>query len=138
MPIDQKYREEAIEKVKKVGELLREKIEKAIKDMDEEDLEYGVSIEIIGNDLKSLWEEGVERNNYMEVVSTEIMEHHDGAYLKATFRNNTENGYADRYVSVWSSGKTDISYAFSLSFKNVVAKVQPIDQHSFRVFLKSE
>ncbi len=138
MPIDQRYREEAIEKVKRVGKVLRERIEKAIKDIDEEDLEYGVSIEIIGNDLKSLWEEGVERNNYMEVVSAEVMEHHDGAYLKATFRNGAGDCYADRYISVWSSGKTDISHAFSLSFNNVVAKVQPIDQHSFRVFLKSE
>ncbi|MDW8294246.1 MAG: hypothetical protein RMK21_02700, partial [Aquificaceae bacterium] len=75
---------------------------------------------------------------YMEVVYTEIMEHHDGAYLKATFRNAAEDFSAERYVSVRSSGRVEIGYAFFLSVGNVRVRVERVGKGVFGLFLKAQ
>jgi hypothetical protein len=104
MPIEESYRGQALEKVQKLGKFLEEELQNLLKEVEEEDLDFGVSVSLSGGLLSSLWKECVEDNNYMEVSFVEVMEHHDGAYLKATFRNSTQNYTAERYVSVRSSG----------------------------------
>jgi len=112
MPIEESYRGQAFEKVQRLGKFLEEDLQNLLKEVEEEDLDFGVSVSLSGSLLSSLWKECVEDNNYMEVSFVEVMEHHDGAYLKATFRNSTQNYTAERYVSVRSSGRVELSYAF--------------------------
>ena len=112
MPIEESYREQALERVQRLGKVLEEELQELLKEVEEEDLDFGVSASLSGGLLSSLWKECVEDNNYMEVSFVEVMEHHDGVYLKATFRNSTQNYTAERYVSVRSSGRVEISYAF--------------------------
>lgn len=136
MPIEESYKRASLEKLQKVEEYIKNALQEILSQMDEEDLEYGVSQEATLSGLGELWEEAVEKNNYMEVVFTEIMEHHDGAYLKATFRNSTEDAYAERYISVWSSGRVEMSYALFLSLNSVSARVERIKGDTFRFFFK--
>ncbi|WP_340689765.1 hypothetical protein [Hydrogenobacter thermophilus] len=136
MPIEESYKRASLEKLKKMEEYIKNALREILSQVDEEDLEYGVSQEATLSGLGELWEEGVEKNNYMEVVFTEIMEHHDGAYLKATFRNSTEDAYAERYISVWSSGRVEMSYALFLSLNSVSARVERVKGDTFRFFFK--
>ncbi|GBC88890.1 MAG: hypothetical protein NZ527_01995 [Hydrogenobacter thermophilus] len=136
MPIEESYKRASLEKLQKVEEYIKNALQEILSQVDEEDLEYGVSQEATLSGLGELWEEAVEKNNYMEVVFTEIMEHHDGAYLKATFRNSTEDAYAERYISVWSSGRVEMSYALFLSLNSVSARVERIKGDTFRFFFK--
>jgi hypothetical protein len=136
MPIQESYRQEALQKVYQLGRALGEKLRELLQEVDEEDLEFGVKLELEAPELEDLWKSAVEENNYMEVVFTEIMEHHDGAYLKATFRNSTEDAYAERYISVWSSGRVEMSYALFLSLNSVSARVERVKGDTFRFFFK--
>jgi len=138
MPIEESYREQALEKVQRLGKVLEEKLQNLLKEVEEEDLEFGVSASLSGSLLSSLWKECVEENNYMEVSFVEVMEHHDGAYLKATFRNSTQNYTAERYVSVRSSGRVEISYAFFVERDRVVGRVERELDGNFKVFLKAK
>jgi hypothetical protein len=138
MPIEESYRGQALEKVQKLGKFLEEELQKLLKEVEEEDLDFGVSVSLSGSLLSSLWKECVEDNNYMEVSFVEVMEHHDGAYLKATFRNSTQNYTAERYVSVRSSGRVEISYAFFVESDGVVGRVEREPEGSFKVFLKAK
>jgi hypothetical protein len=138
MPIEESYREQALEKVQKLGKVLEEELEELLEELEEEDLDFGVSISLSGSLLPSLWKECVEDNNYMEVSFVEVMEHHDGAYLKATFRNSTQNYTAERYVSVRSSGRVEISYAFFVERDSVVGRVEREPEGNFKVFLKAK
>ena len=136
MPIEESYKRASLEKLQKVEEYIKNALQEILSQVDEEDLEYGVSQEATLSGLGELWEEAVEKNNYMEVVFTEIMEHHDGAYLKATFRNSTEDAYAERYISVWSSGRVEMSYALFLSLNSVSVRVERVKGDTFRFFFK--
>jgi hypothetical protein len=138
MPIEESYREQALEKVQRLGKVLEEELQNLLKEVEEEDLDFGVSASISGGLLSSLWKECVEDNNYMEVSFVEVMEHHDGAYLKATFRNSTQNYTAERYVSVRSSGRVEISYAFFVERDGVVGRVEREPDGGFKVFLKAK
>jgi hypothetical protein len=138
MPIEESYREQALEKVQKLGKVLEEELQELLKEVEEEDLDFGVSASLSGGLLSSLWKECVEDNNYMEVSFVEVMEHHDGAYLKATFRNSTQNYTAERYVSVRSSGRVEISYAFFVERDGVVGRVEREPDGGFKVFLKAK
>jgi hypothetical protein len=138
MPIEESYREQALEKVRRLGKVLEEELQNLLKEVEEEDLDFGVSASISGGLLSSLWKECVEDNNYMEVSFVEVMEHHDGAYLKATFRNSTQNYTAERYVSVRSSGRVEISYAFFVERDGVVGRVERERDGGFKVFLKAK
>jgi len=138
MPIEESYREQALEKVRRLGKILEEELQNLLKEVEEEDLDFGVSASLSGGLLSSLWKECVEDNNYMEVSFVEVMEHHDGAYLKATFRNSTQNYTAERYVSVRSSGRVEISYAFFVERDGVVGRVERERDGSFKVFLKAK
>jgi len=124
MPIEESYRGQALEKVQRLGKFLEEELQNLLKEVEEEDLDFGVSVSLSGSLLSSLWKECVEENNYMEVSFVEVMEHHDGAYLKATFRNSTQNYTAERYVSVRSSGRVEISYALFVERDGVVGRVE--------------
>ena len=138
MPIEESYREQALEKVRRLGKILEEELQNLLKEVEEEDLDFGVSASLPGGLLSSLWKECVEDNNYMEVSFVEVMEHHDGAYLKATFRNSTQNYTAERYVSVRSSGRVEISYAFFVERDGVVGRVERERDGGFKVFLKAK
>jgi hypothetical protein len=138
MPIEESYRGQALEKVQKLGKFLEEELQNLLKEVEEEDLDFGVSVSLSGGLLSSLWKECVEDNNYMEVSFVEVMEHHDGAYLKATFRNSTQNYTAERYVSVRSSGRVEISYAFFVERDRVVGRVERELDGGFKIFLKAK
>jgi hypothetical protein len=138
MPIEESYREQALEKVRRLGKVLEEELQNLLKEVEEEDLDFGVSASLSDGLLSSLWKECVEENNYMEVSFVEVMEHHDGAYLKATFRNSTQNYTAERYVSVRSSGRVEISYAFFVERDGVVGRVKREPDGGFKVFLKAK
>jgi len=138
MPIEESYREQAFEKVQRLGKFLEEELQELLKEVEEEDLDFGVSVSLSGSLLSSLWKECVEDNNYMEVSFVEVMEHHDGAYLKAIFRNSTQNYTAERYVSVRSSGRVEISYAFFVERNGVVSRVEMEPDGVFKVFLKAK
>ncbi len=138
MPIDESYRGQALEKVQRLGKFLEEELQNLLKEVEEEDLDFGVNASLSGSLLSSLWKECVEDNNYMEVSFVEVMEHHDGAYLKATFRNSTQNYTAERYVSVRSSGRVELSYAFFVERDGVVGRVERERDGGFKVFLKAK
>jgi hypothetical protein len=138
MPIEESYRGQALGKVQRLGKFLEEELQNLLKEVEEEDLDFGVSVSLSGSLLSSLWKECVEDNNYMEVSFVEVMEHHDGAYLKATFRNSTQNYTAERYVSVRSSGRVEISYAFFVERDGVVGRVEREPEGNFKVFLKAK
>jgi hypothetical protein len=138
MPIEESYRGQALEKVQRLGKFLEEELQNLLKEVEEEDIDFGVSVSLSGSLLPSLWKECVEENNYMEVSFVEVMEHHDGAYLKATFRNSTQNYTAERYVSVRSSGRVEISYAFFVERDGVVGRVEREPDGGFKVFLKAK
>jgi hypothetical protein len=138
MPIEESYRERALEKVQRLGKVLEEELQNLLKEVEEEDLDFGVSVSLSDGLLSSLWKECVEENNYMEVSFVEVMEHHDGAYLKATFRNSTQNYTAERYVSVRSSGRVELSYAFFVERDGVVGRVEREPDGGFKVFLKAK
>ncbi len=138
MPIQESYRQEALQKVYQLGRALGEKLRELLQEVDEEDLEFGVKLELEAPELEDLWKSAVEENNYMEVVFTEIMEHHDGAYLKATFRNSIDSIWAERYVSVRSSGRVEITYAFFLVFDGVKARVEKLREGLYSLFIKAE
>lgn len=138
MPIEESHREQALEKVRRLGEVLEKELQNLLKEVEEEDLEFGVSTSLSGGLLSSLWKECVEDNNYMEVSFVEVMEHHDGAYLKATFRNSIQNYTAERYVSVRSSGRVEISYAFFVEMDGMVGRVEREPDGGFKVFLKAK
>jgi len=138
MPIEESYRGQALEKVQRLGKFLEEELQNLLKEVEEEDLGFGVSVSLSGSLLSSLWKECVEENNYMEVSFVEVMEHHDGAYLKATFRNSTQNYTAERYVSVRSSGRVEISYAFFVERDGVVGRVEREPEGGFKIFLKAK
>jgi hypothetical protein len=138
MPIEESYREQALEKVQRLGKVLEEELQNLLKEVEKEDLDFGINASLSGGLLSSLWKECVEDNNYMEVSFVEVMEHHDGAYLKATFRNSTQNYTAERYVSVRSSGRVEISYAFFVERDGVVGRVEREPDGGFKVFLKAK
>jgi len=138
MPIEESYRGQALEKVQKLGKFLEEELQNLLKEVEEEDLDFGVSVSLSGSLLSSLWKECVEDNNYVEVSFVEVMEHHDGAYLKATFRNSTQNYTAERYVSVRSSGRVELSYAFFVEMDSVMGRVEREPEGSFKIFLKAK
>jgi hypothetical protein len=138
MPIEESYRGQALEKVQRLGKFLEKELQNLLKEVEEEDLDFGVSVSLSGSLLSSLWKECVEENNYMEVSFVEVMEHHDGAYLKAIFRNSTQNYTAERYVSVRSSGRVEIGYAFFVERDGVVGRVEREPDGGFKVFLKAK
>ncbi|MCS7307840.1 MAG: hypothetical protein NZ526_04735 [Aquificaceae bacterium] len=137
MPIKEEYKEEALLKLKRVGDAIRPRIEELIKTVDPEDIEFGTRVELKAEELEALWKECVEENNYMSVVFTEVMEHHDGAYLKVIFKNSTEDYEEDRYVNVRSSGRVEISHALFVTVENVRARVERVGEGAFVLFLKS-
>jgi hypothetical protein len=117
-----------------LGKFLEEELQNLLKEVEEEDLDFGVSVSLSGSLLSSLRKYCVEDKNEIEDYFVEVMDHHEGAYLKATFRNSTQNYTAERYVSVRSSGKVEISYAFFVEMDGVVGRVEREPEGNFRVF----
>lgn len=137
MPIKEEYKEEALLKLKRIGDAIRPRVEELIKTVDPEDIEFGTRVELKAEELEALWKECVEENNYMSVVFTEVMEHHDGAYLKVIFKNSTEDYEEDRYVSIRSSGRVEINHALFVTVEGVRARVERVGEGAFVLFLKS-
>ncbi len=135
MPIQEAHRRQALQRVTALRDSLIKSLSEVVEDMDAEDLQMGVSEELSLDE--ELWRSAVEENNYMEVVYTEIMEHHDGAYLKATFRNSVEGAHADRYVSIRSSGRVEIAHAFFVDVDGVRVRVERKPDGSFTGFFKA-
>ena len=138
MPIQESYRQEALSKLKDLCQSLSPKVKGLLEEVDEEDLEFGVKLELKSPELEEAWKKAVEENNYMEVVFTEIMEHHDGAYLKTTFRNSLEECHAERYVSISSSGRVEIGYALFLRLDGVSVRVERVGEGLFSLFAKAQ
>lgn len=138
MPIQEAYKEGALSKVRTLGGALKPKVEELLRSVDSEDIEFGVKLELKAEELQELWKDCVEENNYMEVVYTEIMEHHDGAYLKATFRNSTENYYAERYVSIRSSGRVERAHAFYVLLGDIKVRIEKVEEGVFSLFVKAQ
>jgi hypothetical protein len=138
MPIQESYKRESLSRVERLGKVFEEILKLAIEEVDPEDLEFGINLDITSQEAEELWRDCVEENNYMEVVYTEIMEHHDGAYLKATFRNATDNFWEERYVSVRSSGRVELGHAFFLLFEGKSARIERVGEARYRAFVKAQ
>ncbi len=138
MPIEESYKNLALSKLEEFGGLVKEKIKNSLSELDPEDLEFGLSFSVQDEKLLSLWQDCIENNNYMEVSFVEVMEHHDGAYLKATFKNSKSPYTAERYVSIRSSGRVETSHAFFLETEGIFLRVEKEPDGSFKVFVRSK
>ncbi|RME09783.1 MAG: hypothetical protein D6804_05395, partial [Aquificota bacterium] len=137
-PIQESYRQVALERLENLCGELKSRLKSLIEEVDPEDLEFGVRLELEAPELEELWRLAVEENNYMEVVFTEVMEHHDGAYLKATFRNSLEGCYSERYVNIWSSGRVELSHALFMELEGIRVRIEKKGEGIFSVFAQSE
>ncbi|WP_448587249.1 hypothetical protein [Thermocrinis sp.] len=137
MPIEEAYRDLALSKLERFGKIVEEKLKAQVSELDQEDLEFGLSLSLQDENLSQLWQECIEDNHYMEVSFMEVMEHHDGAYLKATFKNSRGPYTAERYVSIRSSGRVETSHAFFLIMDNLTFRVEKEPSGNFKVFVKS-
>ncbi len=127
MSIDERYRSEAFKKVRDLGESLEEIISKRVEIEHREDLELGVSFEVRDRDVLDLWYKAVRKNCYMDINNIEILEHHDGVYLKVMFINAVGNYRAERHVSIWSNGKVDFVYGFLIEYENFSCRIDEKD-----------
>ncbi|MCX8060569.1 MAG: hypothetical protein N3C13_05165 [Aquificaceae bacterium] len=137
MPVQEAYREMALSKLRELGEAIRPKVRELLEKVDPEDLEFGLKLQVKWQELEEAWREKVEENNYMEVVHTEIMEHHDGAYLKATFRNSYGDYQQERYVSVRSSGRVEVSHALFVYLEGLRVRVESLGGGAFELYVKA-
>ena len=138
MPIKDIYRHLALSKTEEFFQKAQEKLKDTLSQFEEEDLEFGFGFDLQDEELFDLWKKSIEENNYMEVSSVEVMEHHDGAYLKATFKNSKGSFTAERYVSIRSSGRVEISHAFFFEVEGVLVRMEIEPDGRFRVFVKSK
>ncbi|GAB6077756.1 hypothetical protein [Hydrogenobaculum acidophilum] len=133
MPIDETYRNMDLSKLLEFRNYVEPIIKKEIENADEDDLEFGYSFEKSLDD--KLWESAVEQNNYYD-VKTEVLEHHDGVYLKSTFINTIENISSERYVNIRSNAKIEISYRCFVDIDDVKAIIEK-SKDKFKITLKS-
>lgn len=138
MPIQESYRQEALSKLESLCQAIRPKVEELLKDIDPEDLDFGIKLELKAPEIEEVWNKAVEENNYMEIVFTEIMEHHDGAYLKTTFRNTIDSCSAERYVSIRSSGRAELSHALFLDIEPLKIRVEKLGGGLFSLYAKAK
>ncbi len=127
MPIDEKLKEKAYNKVRKLGKELEEIIKARIEQEEKEDLEFGIIFDIENEKVINLWREAVTENVYMDIGDVEIMEHHDGVYLKTKFINHVENFRAERNISIWSNGRIEKVHSFHIDTDNIRGRVEESD-----------
>ncbi len=127
MPIDERLKEEAYNKVRELGKELEKIIRMKIEQEEKEDLEFGVGFEIEGEDIIKLWKKAVTENLYMDIGDVEIMEHHDGVYLKTKFINHVENFRAERNISIWSNGRVEKVHGFHIDTDNITGRIEESD-----------
>ncbi len=127
MPIDEKLKEETYNKVRKLGKELEEIIKARIEQEEKEDLEFGIIFDIENEKVINLWREAVTENVYMDIGDVEIMEHHDGVYLKTKFINHVENFRAERNISIWSNGRIEKVHSFYIDTDNIRGRVEESD-----------
>jgi hypothetical protein len=133
MPIDESYKSKDLQKLLDFKTYVEPIIKKEIEKADEDDLEFGYSFE---KELdEELYLNAVEQNNYYD-VKTEVLEHHDGVYLKSTFVNSIENITAERYVNIRSNAKIEISYRCFIDVDNIKAIIEKA-KDKFKITLKS-
>ena len=133
MPIDESYKKKDLEKLLEFRNYVEPVIKEELESADEDDLEFGYSFEKALDE--KLWDSAVEQNNYYD-VKTEILEHHDGVYLKSTFINTVENIRSERYVNIRSNAKIEISYRCFIDIDSVKAIIER-SKESFKITLKS-
>lgn len=118
--IDLNKKKEDLSVLEALNNKLREILDKEIGDIEEDDLEFGISKNVpLDKNIKELWEKGIEKNNYYEVSLIETLEHHDGVYVKITFKNEAHGIKAHRYASVRASGKTELSHRAFIEMENL-------------------
>ncbi|HEK24912.1 hypothetical protein [Hydrogenobaculum sp.] len=133
MPIDESYKSKDLQKLLDFKAYVEPIVKEEIENADEDDLEFGYSFE---KDLnEELYVNAVEQNNYYD-VKTEVLEHHDGVYLKSTFVNSIENITAERYVNIRSNAKIEISYRCFIDIDNIKAIIEK-SKDTFKITLKS-
>ncbi|MGC8676940.1 MAG: hypothetical protein ACP5UF_01780 [Hydrogenobaculum sp.] len=133
MPIDENYKSKDLQKLLDFKAYVEPIVKEEIENADEDDLEFGYSFE---KDLnEELYVNAVEQNNYYD-VKTEVLEHHDGVYLKSTFVNSIENITAERYVNIRSNAKIEISYRCFIDIDNIKAIIEK-SKDTFKITLKS-
>ncbi len=127
MPIDERLKEEAYNKIRELGKELEKIIREKIEQEEEENLELGIGFDIEGEDIIRLWKEAVTENVYMDIGNVEIMEHHDGVYLKTKFINHVENFRAERNISIWSNGRVEKVHGFHIDTDNITGRIEELD-----------
>lgn len=133
MPIDESYKMKDLQKLLDFKAYMEPIIREEIESADEDDLEFGYSFE---KELdEELYVNAVEQNNYYD-VKIEVLEHHDGVYLKSTFVNSIENITAERYVNIRSNAKIEISYRCFIDVDNIKAIIEKA-KDKFKITLKS-
>ncbi|MGC8588133.1 MAG: hypothetical protein ACP5LI_03815 [Hydrogenobaculum sp.] len=133
MPIDESYKSKDLQKLLDFKAYVEPIVKEEIENADEDDLEFGYSFE---KDLnEELYVNAIEQNNYYD-VKTEVLEHHDGVYLKSTFVNSIENITAERYVNIRSNAKIEISYRCFIDIDNIKAIIEK-SKDTFKITLKS-
>ncbi len=133
MPIDEAYKNMDLSKLLEFRNYVEPIIKKEIENADEDDLEFGYSFEEPLDE--KLWESAIEQNNYYD-VKTEVLEHHDGVYLKSTFINAIENISSERYVNIRSNAKIEISYRCFIDVDGIKAIIEK-SKDKFKITLKS-
>ncbi len=124
MPIDERLKEEAYNKVRELGRELEKIIKIKIEGEEKEDLEFGVGFDIKEENIIKLWKKAVIENVYMDIGDVEIMEHHDGVYLKTKFINHVGNFRAERNISIWSNGRVEKVHGFYIDTDNITGRIE--------------
>ncbi len=137
MPIDEKLKEEVYNKVREFGRELDRIIKARIKQEEKEDLEFGIIFEIEDENIINLWREAVTENAYMDIGDVEIMEHHDGVYLKTKFINHVKNFRAERNISIWSNGRVEKVHNFYIDTDNIRGRVEE-SERKLRVTVRTK
>ncbi|MCS7083451.1 MAG: hypothetical protein NZL90_00515 [Aquificaceae bacterium] len=136
MPIQEEFLKEVSSKLKKLAESFIPYLTQELKKVDEEDIEMGFGITLRLEDLLRPWQEAIEDANYFSILQTEVFEHHDGIYLKATFANSCEEYIAKRHISIRSNGRVEISHELFININRVSARIERKD-NLFSVFFRS-
>jgi len=127
MPIDERLKEEAYDKVRTLGKEIEKILKERIEQEEDEDIEVGISFSVEDKYIMDMWKRAVIENVYMDIGDVEIMEHHDGVYLKTKFVNHVENFRAERNVSIWSNGRVEKVHGFHIDTDKLTGRVEEHD-----------
>ncbi len=133
MPIDERVKQEDLAKLQELKVYISSILENIIKDIDEDDLEFGY---VAFSDIdKNLWNNAIEQNNYYE-VKTDVLEHHDGVYVKCAFVNGIDDIKAEKHVNIRSNGKVETSHRCFVNIDKILAIIERQDSR-FKITFKA-